>query len=118
MCGCASVAVLALIPSSVAGAGGELGLTRSMCHQPQVVPNCAALATPVAPALPGGLPREAGDAQWDTRSQDMARHLPRSSLWGPCLGKLVAFGSLLQSPDPAVNSIKAMLGKRGINYSR
>lgn len=66
----------------------------------------------------GRLPREAGDAQWDTRSQDMARHLPRSSLWGPCLGKLVMFGSLLQSPAPAVNSIKAMLGKGGINYSR
>lgn len=45
-----------------------------------------------------------------------AQHLASSSLWGPCLGKLVMFGSLLQSRDPAVNSIKAVLGKGGINY--
>lgn len=45
-----------------------------------------------------------------------AQRWPSSSLWGPCLGKLVAFGSLLQSRDPAVNSIKAVLGKGGINY--
>lgn len=52
--------------------------------------------------------REAGCGQ--------AQHLPRSSLWGPCLGKLMVFGSVLQSRDPAVNSIKAVLGKGGINY--
>lgn len=112
------VAVLGLILSSVAGAGGGLGLTRSVCHQPQVVPNCAALAARVAPTLLWGTVergrrctvghKEAGCGQ--------AQHLPRSSLWGPCLGKLMVFGSVLQSRDPAVNSIKAVLGKGGINY--
>lgn len=83
------VAVLGLIPSSVAGAGRELGLTRSLCHQPQLVPNCAALAAGVAPALPGRLPREAGDTQWDRRSQDMARH----STWPAALCGVPAWGS-------------------------
>lgn len=112
------VAVLGLIPNSVAGAGGELGLTRSVCHQPQVVPNCAALAAPVAPALPGGNARRGSRCPVVHREPgcDKAQHLPPCSLWGPCLGKLVVFSSLLQSRDPAVNSIKAVLGKGGINY--
>lgn len=44
------------------------------------------------------------------------QHLPSGSLWGPCLGKLMVFGSLLWCGDPAVNSIKAVLGEEGINY--
>lgn len=38
------------------------------------------------------------------------------SLWGPCLGKLMVAGSVLGCQDPAVNSIKAVLGEEGINY--
>jgi len=45
-----------------------------------------------------------------------AQRLPRRSLWVPCPGKLMVFGSLLRCRDPAVNSIKAVLGEEGINY--
>lgn len=69
------VAVLGLILSNVAGAGGGTE-AHQVCVSP--APGCAKLccsgsSSGSCPAL-GELWREAGDARWDTRSQDVAKH--------------------------------------------
>lgn len=116
--GDASVIVLGLILSGVAGAAGGPGFTRvylqpaqidSLAHAKLRCLGCSSGSHPAWEAAEVGRRcmmrcKEKGFGQ--------AQHLPSSSLWGLCLRKRMVFGSLLWCQDPAVNSIKAVLGKR------